>query len=326
MKKGGLKIANVALRYGLIQAPLAGFSTSPFRRWLRRHGAELSFSEMISADGLTRAPEKQGRYIKFSDDERPIALQLFGADPAVVTAAVEVLRPLAPEIIDLNMACPVRKVVRRGAGAALLEQPELALSLAEAVLAAAPGTAVTVKARLDSGRGEKLGPLLRRFAEAGVAAVTLHPRTMREGFRGCADRQRFRELAAAAPLPLIYSGDIKCGGEAPRVYEETGAAALMIGRASIANPWIFEEARAALAGESYRPPDWADKVKELAGFRDELLELLGPSRGLFEMRKFIGYFMRGESGCRRFVQEFHTARDVAAQDRVLKNFLEAMNG
>ncbi len=313
------------LKYGLIQAPLAGYSTSPFRRWLKRHGAEVTFSEMISADGLLRVPEKQKRYFEFHDDERPIALQLFGSDAGNIAGAVKILLPLRPEIIDLNMACPVRKVVRRGSGAALLEKPDQAYALAVAACEAAGDIPVTVKCRLDSGHGVGLAKLLKRFAEAGVTAVTLHPRTMKQAYRGTADRQAFRELAADSPLPLIYSGDIKSGAETPAVYEQTDAAALMIGRAAIGNPWIFEEARAALAGETYQPPAWKAKVKELLAFRDDLLVLFGEGKGVLEIRKFVGHFLRGQKGARRFVQDFYKAKDPVAQDKVLAEFLETVD-
>jgi len=291
---------------------------------MKRHGAEITFSEMVSADGLLRSLDKQERYIEFAEAERPFAIQLFASEPGILAQGVEVVKARRPDIIDLNFACPVRKVVKRGAGAAILEDPDRALALVDAAIEAAEGIPLTVKCRLDAARGAGLSKLLPRFEAAGVAAVTLHPRTRREGYRGKADRDAFASLAAGTSLPMIYSGDIKSAAEVVEVYRQTGAAALMIGRAAIGNPWIFTAARAAMLGREYRFPEWGERLKEFTAFRDELLVLFGERKGVLEARKFIGYLLKGLSGARKYVQDFYRAGSPEEQDRVVSAFLASL--
>ena len=187
---------------------------------------------------------------------------------------------------------------------------------------AAGTTPVTVKCRLDSERGAKLKGLLEGFAGAGVAVVTLHPRTKKEGYRGKADRGAFRELASGAPLPMVYSGDVLSGSDVREVYRETGASAIMIGRAAISNPWIFEEARAAMEDKKYSYPPMRKKLEEFIAFRDGLLGLFGEEKGLLEIRKFVGHLLRGERDSRQYIQAFYKASSPKEQDRALNDFLE----
>jgi tRNA-dihydrouridine synthase B len=274
-----LSIGTLALDRRLFMAPMAGVSVPAFRRSVRRAGAGLVFTEMISAHGIVYDNRRTFDYLACGADEHPIGFQLFAADPAALAAAARTCLAAGADLIDLNMACPVRKVVKTGAGAALLDTPDLAVACLAAVVEAVAG-AVPVTVKIRSG--------LR-----GGDAVCLHPRSAAQLYRGQADHAVTLALAAELPVPVIASGDIAVVGADERPDRELaarllagGVAAVMVARAALGRPWVFAE---LLSGEGAPPLD--ERRRALARFADEAVADLGP-RAVGYLRRFWPRFRR----------------------------------
>src|SRR5215208_5017879 len=248
---GGVRLANRVLL-----APLAGIGNWFVRLQAKRHGAGLAVSEMISSFGLHHRNERtQRELMRIHPDEHPVSVQLFGHDPNVMRSGAAVAAEAGADLIDLNMGCPVRKVRRTGAGVELLSDPELALALARGA-AEGSGLPVTVKLRSGLEVGDRSGfdLALRLAEEAGVAAIAFHPRAATAGHKGSPDYELTRELVERVEVPVIVSGGLKSAAAARAAYEKSGAAAVMIARGSLGNPWVFAE----LTGARTEPPDRAE--------------------------------------------------------------------
>lgn len=239
------QIGAVRIPSRLVLAPMAGVSVRAYRRQARRFGAALVWSEMVSAAGLGHGSRRTRDYLRIDPDEHPIALQIFGSEPAEAAEAARMAEAAGADIVDLNLGCPVRKVMKNGAGSALLGQPELACRIVEE-MAAAVSVPVTVKLRSGIEPGSRtcieLGP---RLVAAGAQALVLHPRSQRQMYGGSADHSLTVELASLVEVPVVASGDIRSGEQA-RTLIASGAAAVMIGRAAQGNPWLLSE---ILSGE-----------------------------------------------------------------------------
>jgi tRNA-dihydrouridine synthase B len=232
-------IGNVALSGPVVLAPLAGVTDHTFRFLCREMGASLVYTEMVSADGLVRKNPGTGRLIYFEESERPIGVQLFGSDVEIMACAAERLADRGFDLIDLNFGCPVKKVVKRNAGSALMRDPERLAQITEAVVRAVD-LPVTVKIR--SGWCEEAinaVQVARMAQEAGAKAVAVHARTQKMGFAGRADWEIIAQVKAAVSIPVIGNGDIRTPQDARRMLDDTGCDLVMIGRGALGNPWIF---------------------------------------------------------------------------------------
>ncbi len=272
-------------------APMAGLTTSALRRSVRRWGAGLVFTEMISAYGVHYGNRRTLDYFVHGEDEHPLGFQLFGADADVLADAAGRAVAAGADLVDLNMACPVRKVVKTGAGAALLAEPERAAGIvaavARAVDAAAPGRGipVTVKIRAGLRAGDQLGRRAApRLVAAGASAVCIHPRTAAQLYRGLADHTVTFALAAALPVPVIASGDVD-GRAAALALLDGGAAAVMLARHAVGAPWVFGEVLGA------PEPAPAEKIGEVRRFAAEALAERG-GRAVGHLRQFWPRFRR----------------------------------
>jgi nifR3 family TIM-barrel protein len=281
---GGVEIANRVLL-----APLAGIGNWFVRLQARRHGAGLAVSEMVSSFGLHYRNERTLReLLRLHPDEHPVSVQLFGQDPEVMRSAASIVAGAGADLIDINMGCPVRKVCKTGAGAALLSQPELAIEIARAAKEGG-GVPVTVKLRSGLERGGREGFELaqRLVADAGVGAVAFHPRAAATQHKGEPDYGLARELVECLEIPVIVSGGLDTAEAARYAYEASGAAAVMIARGSLGNPWIFEE----LTGRRVKPPTREEMVAELLWVVDRAEEHLGPGRAARYLRKFYPWYL-----------------------------------
>lgn len=281
---GGIPIANRVLL-----APLAGIGNWFVRLQAKRHGAGLAVSEMVSSFALHYRNERTLRdLLRIHPDEHPVSLQLFGHDAAVMRSGAEIAAAAGADLIDINMGCPVPKVRRTGAGAQLLRDPELALSLAEAA-AEGSGLPVTVKLRSGIEAGDRSGfELAVRLAEeAGVAAIAFHPRAATKGHRGQPDYALTRELVERVEVPVIVSGGLSDAEAARTAYRESGAAAVMLARGSLGNPWLFEE----LTGRRDEPPAREEVVAELLWITERAEEHLGGERAARYLRKFYPWYL-----------------------------------
>jgi len=266
---------------------MAGVSVQAFRRQGRRFGAGLVCSEMVSCAGLSHGNERTLGYLRISAEESPLAVQIFGSDPVVMTEAARMVEDAGADVVDINFGCPVRKVTKTGAGATLLEDPDRACRIVEAV-AGAVSVPVTVKMRRGLENGSRacleLGP---RLVEAGADTLTLHPRSAQQMYTGEADHSLTAELVERVGVPVIASGDITSRARAQAVLATTGAAAVMVGRAAQGNPWALRE---ILEGEAAEPSR-EEVVAELLLFMRETVRELGEHRATGFLKKFYGWYL-----------------------------------
>lgn len=232
----------------LFLAPMAGVTNTVFRRLCKRFGADVVTSEFVSAEGILHRNERTRRYLEFCEDERPVGVQLFGANPVRLGEAVRaVLDWVAPDFIDLNFGCPVNKVVAKNGGSALLKDCPLLAKVAGSVVRAAGGAPVTAKIRIGWDSGSVNAVETARILEAeGVSRLAVHGRTKAQGYSGKADWEVIREVVGAVGIPVIGNGDIDSAAVALQRFQESGVAGVMIGRHAMSYPWIFREIRNAL--------------------------------------------------------------------------------
>jgi len=280
-------IDDVEVPTRLVLAPMAGVSVQAFRRQGRRFGAGLVCSEMVSCAGIEHRNERTLGYLRVAADEHPLAIQLFGREPKPMAEAAQMVEAAGADIVDLNFGCPVRKVTRTGAGATLLEEPDLAVRLVDAV-AEVVDVPVTVKLRRGLRNGSRscleLGP---RLVEVGAASLTLHPRSAEQMYTGTADHGVTAELVSLVDVPVVASGDVTSRARAQEVLAATGASAVMVGRGAQGNPWALREIMEGEGGE----PAPEEVVAELVLFIREAVRELGEHRASGFLKKFYGWYL-----------------------------------
>ena len=281
------RIGPVELPTRVVLAPMAGVSVQAFRRQGRRFGAGLVCSEMVSCAGIEHRNERTLGYLRGGTDEHPLAIQIFGAEPRVMADAARMVVAAGADIVDMNFGCPVRKVTKTGAGAHLLEDPDLACRIMEAV-ASAVSVPVTVKMRRGVEDGSRaclaLGPQL---VDAGAAALTLHPRSANQMYTGVADHSLTAELVDLVDVPVIASGVVTSRAKAQSVLESTGAAAVMVGRGAQGNPWAIRE---IVLGDDAQPTR-EEVAAELILFIRETVRELGERRASSFLKKFYAWYL-----------------------------------
>jgi tRNA-dihydrouridine synthase B len=307
-----LDIGDLRLDRRLLMAPMAGLTTPALRRSVRRWGAGLVHTEMISALGVHYGNRRTLDYLSCAADEHPIGFQLFGADPDIMARAALVCLESGADVIDVNMACPVRKVMKTGAGAALLDDTPRAVAVVAGLVCAVAGAApVTVKLRSGVRTGDRgvlnLGP---RLVEAGAAALCLHPRTASQLYRGRADHTVTARLAASVHVPVVASGDIRCRADCDAVLS-SGAAAVMVARAALGRPWLFRE---ILTGEP--PPTVDRRLAELHAFVGDVVVEMG-TRAVGHLRQFWQRFRRSGTLTRQQADKLMLAGSVTAVRELL---------
>jgi len=320
----GMRIGNLNLKGRAILAPLAGVSNRPFRLLAIEAGAAMSFTEMVSSEGIIRSQGKTLSLLRFRPDEQPIGIQLFGADPEVMReAAAIVAGQFRPDVIDINFGCSVRKVVRNHAGAALLKDLEIAERVIRGVVEGAGDIPVTIKLRSGWDESSPVYIQLGKIAEqTGVKAVTLHPRPASIGFAGKADWAAIGNLKKALSIPVIGNGDVWSPGDALRMLEETGCDAVMIGRAAMANPHVFKQVNQLLAtGESPSGPSLLERINLALKHARLMSEEFGEERGIKMMRRHLVRYAKGFPGAARIrplLVKVCTTGDIA---RVFDSYL-----
>src|SRR3954466_14276887 len=283
----------------LYLAPMAGVSESPFRRICRRFGADVVVTEFLSAEGIRRENPATLDKLRFGVDERPIGVQIFGADPAAMGDAARLVTDVfAPEFIDINFGCPVKKVVRRNGGSGCLKD----LSLVESVIkSVSAGTHLPVTVKIRSGWSEEMRDpvtIALRCQDAGAKALALHPRTRAQMYSGSARWEEIAAVAAALEIPVLGNGDIKTPADAVRMHRETGCTGVMIARGSYGQPWIFAQTRALLEGKPVPPDPTVEQRFAVALHHARLAaDYEIDARGAaIEFRKHLGWYAKGLPG------------------------------
>lgn len=281
---GGVDVAN-----RLVLAPLAGIGNWFVRLQAKRYGAGLVVSEMVSSHGLAYGDRRtRTEFLRLHPDEGPTSIQLFGADPAIMREAAAIVAQTGADLIDLNMGCPVKKVCRTGAGSSMLRDPDTAVAVATAAREGS-GLPVTVKLRPGFKPGERDGVVLARrlVEEAGVAGIAFHPRHASQQHKGLPDYDLAREVVEMLPVPVMVSGGLLKAEKARRVFEHTGAAAIMLARGSLGNPWLF----GMVLGERTAPPSPAEVITELLWVIDRAGEHYEDGRAARYLRKFYPWYL-----------------------------------
>lgn len=293
-----LRFRNVTADGNLVLAPMAGVTASAFRLICREYGASMVVTEMVSADGLVRGRSRTRRYLAFDPAERPIGIQLFGSDPQIMAdAARRVEAEARPDFIDMNFGCPVPKVVGRQAGSALLRDPERLRAIASRV-AGAVGLPVTAKIRSGWEVGaENAVEIARILEDSGIAAVAVHARSRGEAFGGHAHWDLIGDVKAAVGIPVIGNGDVRSPVDAWNLLSLTGCDAVMVGRAALGSPWIFQGIRHYLREGTMPPlPTVNDRLKMLVRHYRLLAAARGAEPALRDMRKHFSWYTKGIPG------------------------------
>jgi tRNA-dihydrouridine synthase B len=302
------RIRDIVVDPPLLLAPMAGYTSSPLRRIAREFGCGMVFSEVIAVRGLLHRNRRSDELLAFEPSERPIGLQLLSGEPKEIAAAIPHVERAKPDAIDINLGCPKPKVVRKCEGGALLEKPFHAFEVVKAACAVAT-VPVMVKLRIpEEFELSRFIDLCLDFVDAGVAAITLHPRRVSDGFRGQARWELFAEVSPRIPVPLIGSGDVKTAGDARRLFE-AGCVGVMIGRAAIGNPGIFDQIRRELAGLPATPPTAADRLSVCLRHLDMLREAKGDIPAIFEIRKQLSRYAKALPGVQSMVRRIITIAD-----------------
>ena len=298
-----VKIASLELPGNLFLAPVSGYTDRAFRSICSEYGADFTFTELASSEALTRGGKVSLNIISRGENEKSYAIQLFGHDPDTMYRAALTLAPFLPEAVDINSGCPVPKVVKTGAGSALMKEPALLGRIVGAVVRAANealgGVPVTVKMRSgwDSQR-INYRECARIAAEEGAAMVTLHPRTKAQGYEGKSDWSHIADLVTRLRIPVTGSGDLYSPEDAERMLRETGCAAIMFARGAEGNPFIFPATRSLLATGAWESTSFGERITVALRHLELLCAYIGERAACREMRKAFCAYTKGPPGAK----------------------------
>lgn len=323
-----LTIGGARLHYGMMLAPMAGYTDYAMRRICRELGAEYLISEMVSAKALVYGDRKSAPLARIRADESPAAVQLFGSEPEVLAEAARLVESgiaggVPPTAIDLNFGCPVRKITGNGEGSALMKTPRQIEAIVRAV-ANAVSIPVTAKLRIGWDESSRNAVECALFAEAGgAAAVCIHGRTRTQQYSGEADLAAIAEVVEALCIPVIGNGDVRDGKSALRMLRETGCAALMIGRGAVGNPFVFREIASAIDGRDFTPPTLAESLA--VGLRQlrYAIEDKGEETAVLETRKSFASYLVGFRGAAALRARIHEAKTYAELEALAREILSA---
>lgn len=322
-----ISIGYLNLPNNVMMAPMAGITNLPFRLLVREFGCALAFTEMISANGLVRKTGKSYRFLNSSLQDKPLGVQIFGSDPTVLSEAAHVVSESGADLLDINMGCPVKKVVKTGAGAALMKNPEQVRLILHAVRKAT-SLPLTVKVRSGWNRGDMKSLEIARIAEdSGINAVIIHPRTVEQGFSGTADWDVIKVIKKNLSIPVIGSGDIRGPEDAYNMLVSTGCDGVMIGRGALGNPWIFKNIISFLDGrKGFLPPFPSERERIIQYHMDMEVNYWGERLGVRNFRKHLLWYTKGMRGGNLFREEVGKIDDKKALlSKLSRFFIQSLN-
>lgn len=319
-----LRIGTVELPNRLIAAPMAGISDLPFRELAKHHGADLVCTEMVSAEALVRSNRQTRRLMRYEEAERPVSMQLFGGRPAAMAEAVRILCDHGVDLIDLNMGCPVKKIVKSGAGAALMREPAQAAAVVGAMVRASDRP-ITVKMRAGWDAASLNAVEVARACEAaGAAAVCVHARTRADGFGEVRHYDLFRQVKAAVAIPVVANGGVDSPEVAERLLRDYGCDAVMVGRGAFGNPWLFGAIAARLRGAAYCGPSVAEVRDTLLAHLARAVEVHGEVLAVRRMRKHLPWYLRGLHGAHRVKEEIQRLASAREVEETIRAYFDGL--
>lgn len=320
-----ITIGNVKIEQTAALAPMAGVADRAYRLMCKKYGAAYLVSEMVSAKGICYNDKKTASLCTITDEERPMGIQLFGSEPEFMSEAVKIVLQYKPDIIDINMGCPVPKVVNTNSGSALMKDIRLAAELIESAVKVSDGIPVTVKFR----SGWDVSSINAvEFAAAcessGAAAITVHGRTREQFYGGSSDSEIIARVKQAVKIPVIGNGDVDNLESCRRMYETTGCDLVMIGRGSYGNPFLFEEISAHYNGKTYIKPSLEEKMRVMLEHIELILRFSEKSEELavHEARKHAAWYMNGYYGSAKFRAKCYQLSSYAAAESLAEEFID----
>ncbi|WKS94847.1 tRNA dihydrouridine synthase DusB [Riemerella columbina] len=324
-----IKIGRIELpEFPLLLAPMEDVSDPPFRRLCKQQGADMMYSEFISSEGLIRDAIKSKQKLDIFDYERPVGIQIFGGDEEAMSLSAKIVETVAPDLVDINFGCPVKKVVSKGAGAGVLKDIDLMVRLTKAVVSSTH-LPVTVKTRLGWDTEHiNIDEVAERLQETGIKALTIHARTRAQMYKGEADWEHISRIKQNPniEIPIFGNGDIDSPQKALEYRQKYACDGVMIGRAAIGYPWIFNEIKHFFAtGELLPPPTMADRLTAVRHHAEWSAEWKGERLGLIEMRQHYSNYFRGIPHFKEYRKRFLEILSLAEMEQLIKEIKEEMD-